>query len=146
VGLALVLVVLGAPRTVLADLDVVPPESGPLYYVLALVPFAAWVAVALARRTRRPLADFLVVGLLYGVSLIVIHQLLWTAGSSPGHNPPASAVDFADRFGPAWRDLALRVYTSGIAMVIGIGAGAVTGLAALAAHAWRSKRSRRPQR
>lgn len=124
----------------LADLDVVPPESGMLYYGLALIPFAAWLGVALARRTRRPFADLLMVGLLYGASLVLIHQLLWTVGASPGHHPPASAVDFAQQFAPAWRDVALRVYTSAIAMLIG--SGAATGLVALAAHTWRSRGSR----
>jgi hypothetical protein len=139
----LVLVGLGVPRTVLEDLDIVAPGSSLLYYVLALVPFAAWVAVAVVRRSRRPFLDFLMVGAVYGLSLIVVHQALWSAGPSLGHNPPASAVDFANRFSQQWHELALRVYTSGIAMMIGIGSGLVVGLVALGAHAWRSKRAGR---
>ncbi|MFU8876235.1 hypothetical protein [Micromonospora sp. SL4-19] len=138
--LALLLVALGVPRTVLADLDIVAPESGSLYYILALTPFAVWLGVALARRSRRPFMDFVIVGVLYGLSLVVIHQLLWGVGPSLGHNPPASAVEFADHFAGAWRDLALRAYTSGIAMAIGIGCGLITSLVALGANAWRSKR------
>jgi hypothetical protein len=138
-GLMLAMVALGVPRTILADLDVVAPESGLVYYFLALVPFAFWLAVGVARRSRRPFRDFLTVGTLYGLSLIVIHQVLWTVGPSLGHNPPVSAIDFADQFGPAWHDLALRAYTSGIAMMIGIGSGAVVGLVALGSSLWRSK-------
>jgi hypothetical protein len=140
--LLLLLVALGVPRTVLADLNIVPPESGLLYYFLALTPFGVWLAVALGRRSRRPFADFLMVGVLYGLSLLIIHQVLWGVGPSLGHNPPASAVEFADQFSAGWRDFALRGYTSGIAMIIGIGSGLVAGIVAVGSHVWRSKRSR----
>jgi len=140
VALTLALVAAGLPRTVLADLGIVAPESSLLYYVLALAPFAAWTAVALVRSTRRPFLDFLVLGALYGLSLIVVHQILWDAGPSLGHSPPESALAFAARFDPAWRELALRAYTSGIAMMIGLGSGAAVGVVAWCAQAWRRLR------
>lgn len=141
--LMVLLVALAVPRTVLADLDIVPPESGLPYYCLALTPFAAWLLVAIVRESRRPLMDFLVLGVLYGLSLVVVHQALWDIGPSLGHHPPANAVDFANQFGPELRLLALRGYTSGIAMVIGIGSGLATGLVAVGAHVWRTRRSER---
>jgi hypothetical protein len=141
-ALVLTLVALGVPRTILADLDIVPAESGLLYYALALTPYAAWLAVALFRPSRRPIAGFLIVGVLYGLSLVVIHQALWRAGPSLGHNPPASAIDFANQFSVGWHDFALRAYTSGIAMIIGISSGLVTGIVGLASKASRTKRSR----
>jgi hypothetical protein len=84
IWLMLVLVALGLPRTVLADLDIVAPESGLLYYIVALAPFAAWLVVAILRTSRRPFADFLILGVLYGLSLVVVHQALWTVGPSLG--------------------------------------------------------------
>jgi hypothetical protein len=114
VWLLTALVALGIPRTVLADLDVVVPESGLLYYCLALVPFAVWLFVAIARRSRRPFSDFVMVGLLYGVSLAVVHQVMWTEGLALQH--------------------------VGIAMMIGLGSGVVVGLVALAANAIRRAR------
>jgi hypothetical protein len=146
IWLSLLLVALGLPRTVLADLDIVPPESGALYYTLALIPFAVWLGVALTRRSRRPFLDFVVVGFLYGVSLVVVHQALWNVGPGLGHSTPASAIEFADRFAPAWREAALRVYTSGVAMVIGLGSGAAIGLVSLGATRWRTRTSRRSNR
>jgi hypothetical protein len=140
IGLVLALVAIGLPRTILADLDIVEPESGFLYYVLALTPFAVWLGVAVMRRSRRPFVDFVIVGLLYGLSLVVVHQVLWDAGPSLGHHPPASAVDFANRFDGWGRELALRAYTSGVAMVIGLGTGLVTALVALGVHRLRSGR------
>ena len=141
IWLMLVLLALGLPRTVLADLDIVAPESSLIYYVLALAPFAVWLVVAIVRTSRRPLADFLVLGILYGLSLVVVHQVLWEVGPSLGHHPPESAVRFADQFSAAWRGFALRAYTSGIAMVIGVGTGLVAGLIAVGARAWRSRRA-----
>ncbi len=142
VWLMLALVAVGLPRTILADLNIVAPESSLLYYVLALAPFALWLAVAIWRRSRRPVRDFLVLGTLYGLSLLAVHQVLWDVGPSLGHHPPDGAVAFANRFSPAWRELALRAYTSGIAMMIGLGTGLVAALVALAAHAWHKNRSR----
>lgn len=144
-GLMLGLVALGLPRTVLADLGLVLPESSLLYYFLALAPFAAWLVVAVAGKSRRPFRDFLVLGTLYGFSLLLIHQLLWTAGPSLGHQPPQSAVDFAARFPAAWTDLALRVYTSGIALAIGIGTGLVAATIAWTIHKFRARENDGPR-
>lgn len=142
-GLLLLLVALGVPRTVLADLDVVPPESGLLYYFLALTPFVAWLAVAVVRRSRRPLGDFLVLGILYGVSLVVVHQVLWDVGPLAGEHAPAGVVDLAERFGPGWREPVQRTCTSGIAMLIGVGSGLVAAAVAVGARTWRSARAHR---
>ncbi|TDX03645.1 hypothetical protein [Kribbella sp. VKM Ac-2566] len=117
VWLVLVLVALGLPRTVLSDLDVVAPESGLLYYCLALLPFAVWLVVAIARRSRRPFLDFLVVGASYGVSLVIVHQLMWTEGLAVNH--------------------------IGIAMMIGFGSGLAVGLVGSIANLWRAFSGRR---
>ena len=137
-----VLVAVGLPRTILADLGIVQPESSLLYYILALTPFAAWLAVAVVRKSRRPFRDFLVLGVLYGLSLVVVHQLLWNVGPALGHQPPAGAVNFANQFSPALHDLALRAYTIMIAMIIGIGTGLVTAVVAVVANVARSRRQR----
>ncbi|EMY34620.1 hypothetical protein D477_008613 [Arthrobacter crystallopoietes BAB-32] len=127
------LVAVGLPRTVLADLDIVAPESGLLYYVLALVPFAAWLAVAIVRDTRRPVRDFLVLGVLYGLSLILAHQLLWNAPGA-AHSIPQGAVDFASGFEPGAQQFFLRGYTALIGLGIGIGTGLVAAVLAFIAH------------
>ncbi|GAB2479878.1 hypothetical protein GCM10027063_22270 [Promicromonospora xylanilytica] len=110
--------------------------------MLALAPFAAWLAVAVLRPTRRPVMDFLALGLLYGVSLVLVHQVLWDVGPSLGHNPPDAAVTFARSVDPALYDLALRAYTSMVAIGIGLGAGLVIAAAAAVASAVRSRRER----
>ncbi|WP_143591158.1 hypothetical protein [Thermoactinospora rubra] len=138
--LLLTLVAIGLPRTILADLDIVPPESGLLYYFLALAPFAAWLAVAVLRETRKPIMDFLVLGSLYGLSLAVVHHALWNADAGYGNRPPAGAVGFAGNFSPALQDLALHGYTIMIAMAIGLGSGLAVAVAAWVAGKVRAKR------
>lgn len=140
--LMLVLVAAGLPRTLLTDLGIVAPDSSLLYFFLALAPFALWLIVAVARRSRRPFTDFAVLGILYGLSLVVVHQLLWDLGPSLGYQPPEGAVRFAERFAPAWQGLALRGYTVAVAMLIGVGTGVVAGLVAVVANLWRSRRGR----
>jgi hypothetical protein len=69
--------------------------------------------------------------------------VLWELGPSLGHNPPESAVEFANQFSLAWRELATRVYSSGIAMVIGVGTGLAAALVPVGPPAWRKRRARR---
>lgn len=140
--LLLALVALGLPRTVLADLGVVGPESSWLYYVLALTPFAVWLAVALFRRTSSPLKDHLVAGALYGLSLVVVHEALRAAGSSLGHRPPQPGVTLAERFGSPLRELVLHGYMLVIAMTIGVGVGLAAGIVAVVARRVRTARAR----
>lgn len=121
VWLMLLLVALGLPRTVLEDLDIVAPESSLLYYVLALTPFAAWLAVAIFRPTRKPLMDFLVLGALYGLSLVIVHQALWTQQHDTDDGRGTSIM---------------------IAMVIGLGTGLLAALVAIVAAAVRKRRDR----
>lgn len=125
----------------LADLDIVAPESSLLYYVLALGPFAAWLAVAILRPTRRPVWDYLVLGVLYGLSLILAHQLLWHAPGAE-HSIPQGAIDFAGGFAPGWQELALRGYTALVSLGIGIGTGLVAAVVAVIARLVRNARHR----
>lgn len=143
--LMLALVSLALPRTILEDLDVVALESSWLYFVLALAPFAVWLAVAILRETKTPFMDYVVLGILYGISLALVHHLLWNAGASPGQQPPAAAVIFAADFDPSVRELALRAYTVGISMVIGIGTGIALGVVAMVGRAVRSRQRRTPR-
>jgi hypothetical protein len=140
--LMLTLAGLGLPRTILADLDVVAPESSPVYYVLALAPFAVWLVVAVGRRSAKPFMDFLVLGCLYGLSLVAVHQVLWDVAISRGHRPSAAAVDFAQQFGSAHHELALRGYTVMVALAIGVGSGLVAALVAVVARAWSARSTR----
>lgn len=141
-ALMLLLVAVGLPRTILADLNVVPPESGPVYYALALVPFAVWLAVAVLRRSRRPFWDFFVLGAVYGLTLIAVHLAFWEATAGYGNRPPAAAVDFAEQFSADWYAIALRAHISAVALMIGIGSGLVVALVAVTARVWRLRRGR----
>jgi hypothetical protein len=140
--LMLTLVVIGMPRTLLGDLNVVPPESGILYFVLALGPYVAWIAVAIFRETRKPIADFIMLGVLYWLSLVLVHQVLWNAGAGEGQETPAAARSFAENFSDGFQELAVRGYTVVIALAIGLGSGIVVALIAYVAKLVRSRRQK----
>ena len=144
--LMLTLVAIGLPRTILAELDVVQPESGLLYYFLALAPFVTWLAVAVLRETRKPIMDFVVLGVLYALSLAIVHQVFWNASAGFGHQPSAGAVNFAENFSPGFQDLAVHGYTIMIAMMIGIGSGLTIAIVAFVAGMVRARSTRSSDR
>ncbi|HLT60216.1 MAG TPA: hypothetical protein VK020_03445 [Microlunatus sp.] len=135
------LIALGLPRTVLADLGIVLPESSWVYYLLALTPFAVWLVLAVGRRTATPVRDYLVAGALYGLSLVIVHELFWNVGTSLGHTLPPSVLEPAGGYASPLRELIPHGYAFGIAMLIGLGVGLVVALvAALSALVRRAAR------
>jgi hypothetical protein len=77
--LMLVLAAAGLPRTLLADLGIVAPDSSLLYFFLALAPFAVWLTVAIAMLIGAG------TGVVAGLVASVAH--LWRSGrgrSNPG--------------------------------------------------------------
>ena len=139
VWLVLLLTLLMVPRTLLSDLGIIVAET-PVYYVFALVPYAAWLGVAIFRKSEKPFREFLVLGVLYSLTLIVIHQLLWNNGTELGHQLPRAALDFGAKFDPPLRELAVRGYTIMISLLIGVGSGAVFGLIAALMRRIRTRR------
>ncbi len=119
------LVALTIPRTVLTDIGVLEADESLLYFVLALAPYAVWLAAAVLRRTRTPLRDHLLVGGLYGLSLILVHELFWNFETSQGQNPPQGAIDLAAGFTEPVSTFVIHASEFGIAMMIGLGSGVV---------------------
>lgn len=138
VWLVATLVLLMLPRTLLNELGFV--DEGTLaYYILALTPFVIWLVIAILRKTNKPIMDFLVLGFLFGLLLIVIHQSLWHTGSAVSQHAPDFAVDFAARFDPAWRELIERSISAGISLMIGLGSGLLFSIIAAISTFVRSK-------
>lgn len=137
------LVALGLPRTVLTDLGILEAEGSTVYYVVALVPYAVWLGVALLRRTRTPLRDHIFTGILYGLSLVLVHELLWNVESSQGHNPPQAALDLARDFASPIAEAVVHGYEFAIAMMIGTGSGVVMAIIACVATSLRTVLGRR---
>lgn len=77
---------LALPRVILHDLHVLD-EPDPINWILALTPFAIWITVAVVKKVPNPFLTVLVIGALYGVMLVVTHQILWDVAYSG--NPPA---------------------------------------------------------
>jgi hypothetical protein len=70
------LAAIALPRAILHDLHIIS-DSGPLTWILALGPVAVWVAVAVTKRVPKPFLTVLVIGIFYGIMLVITHQLLW---------------------------------------------------------------------
>ncbi|MDR5700166.1 hypothetical protein [Agromyces aerolatus] len=85
--LALVgLAAIGVPRVILHDLHLLGEASG-LTWVLALGPVVLWIILAVVRRVPNPFLTVLVIGAIFGLMLVITHQLLWDVAFQG--NPPA---------------------------------------------------------
>jgi hypothetical protein len=132
-GLAL----LGIPRVVLHDLDLLH-EGTALNLQFVAIPPLVWIAVVLWRRVDRPFGTLLLVGLLHGAMLVLTHQLLWSAAFDGA--PPRLGGNLAD-LDPALQAVILRLAAVPSGLLTGAVLSALTG-----AVAWLlSRRRRDPQ-
>lgn len=128
-GLAL----LGIPRVVLHDLDLLH-EGTAVNMLFVAVPPLVWIAVAVWRRVDRPFTTLLLVGLLHGAMLVLAHQLLWNAAFDG--TPPRLGGNLAD-LDPALQAVILRAASVPSGLVTGALLGAVTGAVAWVLSRWR---------
>lgn len=134
-----ILAVLPIPRVVLHDLQAVSFDSL-LYKLLAVVPFMAWIGVAVLRKTKRPFADFLTLGLAFGVLLALTHQLLWDVAW--GGNLPRLEGGLSGQLSPAVEAAILRTASVISSLMTGLMTGLAAGLVAFGATKLRkSKKS-----
>lgn len=122
----LALVVLAAPRVVLHDLDLVH-EGTVVNAVLVFVPPLVWIVTVVAWRVSRPLLTLVLVGLWYGVVLLVTHQLLWQ--SSLGGRDVSLGGNLAG-LDPVLQQLVVRGFAAVSSLATGLLVGTVTGLVA----------------
>ncbi|WP_010274215.1 hypothetical protein [Paenibacillus senegalensis] len=71
-----VLASLGVPRVVAHDLGLVDPH-GAVNRLLVGLPIAVWLIYVVWKNVKRPFLAWFSIGLLYGILLAVVHQLLW---------------------------------------------------------------------
>ncbi len=115
------LAALAVPRVILHDLHLIPP-SAPVTWALALAPVVVWIAAAVLTRTPRPFLAVLLIGVSFGVMLVVTHQLLWDTAFKGA--PPALGT------GPAAL-LIPRVAAVFSGLATGTAMGAIAGLVAM---------------
>ncbi|WBB48274.1 hypothetical protein O3597_24735 [Verrucosispora sp. WMMA2044] len=120
-GLAL----LGLPRVVLHDLDLVH-EGTFVNLLLVVVPPIVWITVALVKRVPDPFLTLLVVGLLYGVLLALTHQLLWHVAFDEQPTLGGNLTDLA----PEAQAVIVRFFAAISSLFTGVIVGVVTGLLA----------------
>lgn len=139
------LAILGLPRVVVHDLHLFDLESIP-YKILAIVPFVTWGLYALFGKSKRPIYDFMLLGLIFGLMLAVTHQLTWDA--SWGSNPPQLHGNLEDTFDPMIESVLLRSAAFISSILSGMMFGGVCALVALASFnaAWSQKHKPRPSK
>ncbi|SDW50842.1 hypothetical protein SAMN05216215_1003320 [Saccharopolyspora shandongensis] len=118
-GLAL----LGVPRVIAHDLRLASPLVNAL---LVFVPIAVWPAIVLWLRAPNAFRTLLITGVIYGVLLDVVHQLLWTpafGGAAPGLDGNLAGVP-----APSAEGLLLRAFAFLSGLVTGVLVGAGTGM------------------
>jgi hypothetical protein len=116
VGLASVALI----RVVLHDLHVIE-EGSAITWLLAIGPVVLWIVVAVAKRVPRPFLTVFVIGAIYGVMLVITHQLLWDVAYQG--NPPSLGDGAGARMFPR-----LAAIPSGL--FVGAAIGAIGGLVA----------------
>lgn len=119
IGLAL----LGAPRVVLHDLDVIH-EGTFVNMLFVVIPLLVWFAVIYVKRVRTPFLTLLAVGMCYGILIALIHQMLWNV-----------ALDEAPQLGGNLEEMSagaqeviIRSFSAVSGFITGTIVGAVVGL------------------
>jgi hypothetical protein len=119
---------LGVPRAVLHDLELVAAGSF-LNLALAAVPLLIWILVGV-RRAGNPFLALLAVGGVYGVGLAAVHNIFW--GRVWAGDPPRLGGNLAGRV-PEWADeLLMRGATTLSSLFTGLAVGTVCGVTAWA--------------
>ena len=130
------LAAIAALRVPLHDLGIVP-EGSVVAGLLVFVPLAIWLVVVLWRRVPNPFLVLTTIGLVYGVMLAVIHQLLWVAAFDG--SPPSLGGNLEGGLAPGLEALIVRGFAFLSSLVTGTFVGAVVGVVA-----WTIERLRRP--
>lgn len=97
--------------------------------LFVFVPPILWIAVVLWRQVPSPFLTLLTVGAVYGVFLLLGHQLLWNQAFDG--NPAQLGGNLAD-LGPGTQEVIVRAFSGMSSLVTGLLVGAVTGAVAWA--------------
>lgn len=128
VPVIVLLAALGAPRVVLHDLDIIH-EGTFINSLFVFVPPLIWIIATLVARAQRPFVTNLAIGAIYGVFLLLGHQIFWD--SAFGGNPPALGGNLSD-LDPAVETVILRVLSGLSSLLTGVIVGVATGAVAVA--------------
>lgn len=133
VPVILLLAALPAVRGVLHDVGLTPPGTL-LTAALVFVPLLVWVVVAVARSSR-PLVSLLAAGAGYGILLSIVHIALWDVNlAASGTAPPRLGGALEGLLPPLVEAVLMRGAAAISSILVGLAAGLVTGLIALAAR------------
>ena len=135
VSAVVVLGLLAAPRVVLHDLDVLR-EGSLVNSLFVFVPLLIWIVVAVLR-SANPFVSLLAAGGVYGVCLLVVHNVLWSRTWEG--DPPRLGGNLEGRLPAATEELILRGAMSLTGLFTGLAVGTVCGALAWAVTRARSR-------
>jgi hypothetical protein len=121
------LAALGVPRVILHDLHVIE-EGSAVTWLFAVGPVAVWILAAVLRKVPNPFLTVLVIGAIFGVMLVITHQLLWGLafqGGTPSIGDGATAT-MIPRFAAIPSGLFTGAITGAIGGLIAWGIQAIT--------------------
>ncbi|MDR7186807.1 hypothetical protein J2X85_003868 [Microbacterium trichothecenolyticum] len=110
------LAALGVPRAILHDLHIIE-EGSAWNWLLALGPVAVWITLTVVRKVPTPFLTVLVIGAIFGVMLVITHQLLWDFAYQG--TPPAIGNSAAATLIPRLAAIPSGLFTGAIIGAIG---------------------------
>jgi hypothetical protein len=129
---------LSMPRVVLHDLKLMPFDSF-FYLFTAIAPLLVYLAIAIFRDNKRPIYDFFILGVFYGVLLALVHLLLWDVAGS-GHGL-AFGDNLTGVMDPSAEALAFKVAVAHSSVFTGVGIGLILGLISKVAQKVKERRA-----
>ncbi len=113
------LALLGVPRIIGHDLGLLQ-EGNLLNALFVFVPFIVWMLVLLIKKVNNPIKTGILIGLVYGIFLTIIHQLLGgLEGITLGGN--------LSHLSGTVQQIIIRSFSTISSMVVGTGIGLVIG-------------------
>ena len=124
------LALLSAIRPVIHDLRALPFDSV-MYLALAVAPLIVYLGIAVFRDNKRPIYDFVVMGIMFGIMLAFTHQIFWD--SAFGSNPPQLGDNLAGKLAPEAEEVLFRSAAFTSSLTTGTMIGLIFGTIALIA-------------
>lgn len=115
------------PRTVGHDMKILT-EGSASNSLLALIPFAIWIFVVYWKNVSSPILTMVKIGLVYGIILTIIHQLMWD--SYWRDNLPKLGDNLQGQLDPNTEMVVMRIALFISSLLTGVMTGLIMGVAA----------------
>lgn len=112
---------------VLLDQFGILEDGSTLSAIVAFLPFALWVAIVVWRQVPRPFSTLVRIGIIHGVMLAVVYQVMWD-GTGSGY--PPFIGNTVSEMPEIAREVVVRAFAVVTSVLTGALLGVITGIAA----------------